>query len=153
MDVIKAAHLLKNKLLKVQKQFNIVINVTILNKLLYIIYGTYLVKYNKPIFYDQPRCNKAGPIFYTLSRAVGFKEFDFDKHSKIKLKEEEKKILPIIEVVVKSFGMMNETQLIEFCTRKKGAWRKANKRNYDFWGNVIHDEDIYEEFKKIVKFK
>ena len=133
---------------------NIPMSITKLHKLLYIIYGTYLIVENKPLFNNDvdncPSCFEHGPLFKSVQREYKNGNIDF-KDQKIEDGSINKDILCIIDIVIKEFGAYSATALSNWSHRKGSAWDRAEKEDKNKWGNIIKDEYIKDEFKNIVK--
>ena len=138
---------------------NIPISITKLHKLLYIVYGTYLIIENKSLFDNDedncPSCFEYGPLFKSVQREykngnINFEDKNFEDKN-LEDKNLEDKVLPIVDVVISKFGAYSARALSDWSHRKGSAWDKAEKEDKYRWGNIIKDEYIKDEFKNIVK--
>lgn len=120
-----------------------------MHKLLYIIYGTYLILEKKPLFNDDrgncPSCFEHGPLFKSVQREYKKENINFEDSSI------DENILNIIDVVIREFGAYSATALSNWSHREGSAWDRAEKEDENRWGNIIKDEFIRAEFKNIAK--
>lgn len=133
---------------------NIPMSITKLHKLLYIVYGTYLIVKKKPLFNNDvdncPSCFEHGPLFKSVQREYKNGNIDFED-KKFEDSSIDSNILNIIDIVIKEFGAYSARALSNWSHRKGSAWDRAEKEDEDRWGNIIKDEYIKDEFKNIVK--
>lgn len=127
------------------------VTITKLHKLLYIVYGVYLIAKEKPLFNeeeDKPACYQYGPIFRSIQREYKRKNLDFNNSYN---QDVDDFISDIIKIVLDNFGSYSAKALSNWSHREGSAWAKAEKEDKRYWGNLIKDEYIRDEFKDMVK--
>lgn len=141
-------------------QCGIELNMTKLQKLLYIVYGTLLALEDKEVYSikidENPKAWPYGPVFPKVKNILEVNEFDFynyknqfndhlDKFDEIKgLKE-------IVEIVLKTFGERSASQLTIWSHKKGSPWWNVIERDRSLWNTVIPDDDIRSFFQSIMK--
>lgn len=125
------------------------INITKLQKLLYIVYGVYLVEENQELFNEEPLCLPFGPVFDSVLQSYKQNELELQDVSNSSCNIDEN-IQNTIERVVRGFGTYDARTLSEWSHRKGSAWYYANNES-NIWGNQIKKEYIKAEFIPIVK--
>ena len=129
-------------------------NATKIQKLLYIVYGIYLAKFNQILFWDDsPSYLPYGPVFYkTLNR---FKDDMFNENSSgytdDDLEESDiKEIDSVIDLVVNTFGKYTAKSLSDWSHRKGSAWAACEEKDFDYH-DKIELTDIRNEFLGMVQ--
>ena len=108
------------------------INMTKIQKLLYITYGVFLRVHRERLLNEHPQAWPYGPVFpATRNRLL-------------------KRDLYSIAFVFSSFGGWNAGQLSEWSHRQGSPWEETTSREGFVWGGVISDDLIYDYFAKIV---
>ncbi|MGL4982387.1 MAG: Panacea domain-containing protein [Treponemataceae bacterium] len=120
---------------------------TKLQKLLYIVYGVYLVHYKTFLFIEEPLCLPNGPVFEASYKFIRNKSL-FVKKAPIGFGEN-KNLDDIIDKVLDAFGCYNAKTLSNWSHRKGSAWYQVEKIS-DIWGLPIPLSLIHKEFLKIV---
>lgn len=154
MDALYVAKIIINKCLD---KGNINLSITKLHKLLYIVYGTYLVLKGKPLFDnedDKPACFEHGPLFKSVQRE--YKKGLLNLKNKYSNIEDgniniEDILINIINQAIDRFGSYSAIDLSNWTHRDGSAWSKAEKKDNYNWGNIIKDNYIKQEFKTIVR--
>lgn len=134
----------------------IAINITKVQKLLYIIYGTYLRVYGKRLLNEHPQAWPYGPVFPTTRNALlkvedlsalSEKAIPPEELSRLKIDDELGKV---VGFVLKTFGAWNAGQLSEWSHSNGSPWDKTRKRKSFKWGDEISDALILEYFESII---
>ena len=120
-------------------------NNTKINKLLYIIYGSYLALFNKEIVTERPKYLPYGPVFINV-----FKQYDNLMPAKFEVSEELK---AVIETVFLNFGNKTAGYLSAWSHAKNSPWDKIHQVKGEEWGEEIQVFDIMNYFKNFVSFK
>lgn len=136
----------------------IAINMTKMQKLLYIVYGVYLRIYGKRLLNEHPQAWPYGPVFPTTRNRL-LKQ-DFYTINIGQIIEEERNCITndsnlnrVIDFVFKSFGDWNAGQLSEWSHSDGSPWHQTTNRNGFKWGDVIPDELIQDYFNSIITIK
>ena len=126
-----------------------VLNVTKVQKMLYIIYGYFLAKENKQIFTETPKAWPYGPVFPRTRKRVDFGRvyrLDDEELKDIANNEELKKVF---NEVIDKYAKFSAGQLSEWSHMEGGAWDKTVKTPDFDWNDEIPDEYISEYFSNI----
>lgn len=134
----------------------IAINITKVQKLLYIIYGTYLRVYGKRLLNEHPQAWPYGPVFPTTRNAL-LKFEDLSELSEKAISQEEAhkmktddQLHKVVKFVLEVFGTWNAGQLSEWSHSPDSPWDKTRKRKSFKWGDEISDALILEYFESII---
>lgn len=143
MDSVDAT---KKLICLLSKQDNY-INITKLEKLLYIFYGYSLLMKDKPVLNEQPKCFEYGPLFWDSYKFLKNKCYDFDFKNNIIFDDDE--LEKLFNTVFEKYGQWTASQLVEWCCRKGSAWYITNKHS-NKWGDNIEDYLVKKEFEMIL---
>lgn len=131
------------------------INMTKMQKLLYIIYGTYLAVYNQRLTNEHPQAWPFGPVFPTTRNKLLHRDFfeislnDIDKEVVDEMSKD-KRLNNIIDFIFKEFGKWNATKLTLWSHKDGSPWYLTTQQDYFKWGDEIPDEYIQEYFDSII---
>ncbi len=134
------------------------LNMTKLQKLLYIAYGIYFAVKGKNLTYEAPEAWISGPVFSAAGNELV--KFKFDEHGKLApalIKEDGVKAVAkdhdvdsLIDSVFTTFRGWTSGQLSKWSQSEGSPWEKT-KDSADFkWKQAIPDEYIKEYFIKMV---
>lgn len=127
---------------------NFGINMTKLQKLLYISYGVYLAVKGERLTNEHPQAWPYGPVFpttrnkllkYSLEDITGFDDYSLTKEVK-----------SCVKLVFDSFGKYNASFLSAWSHKPNSPWDKTVNQDGFKWGNTISDEYIQPYFKNIL---
>lgn len=131
-----------------------VINVTKVQKLLYIIYGVYLRVYEERLVDEYPQAWPYGPVFpNTRKMIIDTLDTETLEYSMDKISEDIKNDIAlnrVVDFVFKHFGAWNAGQLTEWTHRKNTPWSRITNEDDFCWGDNIPDSFIYDFFLKLV---
>lgn len=142
------------------KKESISVNITKVQKLLYICYGSYLFLKGNRLLTEQPVALPYGPVFSKtldyLNSKENFDEFTIDKYDVFN--DEIKKV---VKIVMDFFGKYNANTLVNWTHRDGSAWSRIVKEKgllnkadgWVKWSITIPDEYIKDEFETIIKQK
>lgn len=132
------------------------INMTKMQKLLYIVYGSYLAVYNQRLTNEHPQAWPFGPVFPTTRNRLLHKEL-----LDITVDDINKEILTamvkdgdfnrIVDLALNGFGKWNAGQLTTWSHKEGSPWERTTELWHFKWGNQIPDEYIQEYFNSIIK--
>lgn len=128
------------------------INMTKLQKLLYIAYGTYLAVTGARLTNEHPQAWPYGPVFPTTRNRLLKKDLSSIRMSEECLKEinQDMEMRSLANIVLSSFGNKSASTLSEWSHQSGSPWdRTVNKKNFS-WGDRIPDEYIQEYFNTII---
>ena len=120
------------------------INITKIQKLLYITYGVYLSVYKKRLVNEHPQAWPYGPVFPTTrnnlnkidlySISIGSEHIKHDELSQMK---DDVDLNKVIDFVLTNFGTWNAGQLSEWSHSVGSPWALTRNNSNFKWGDVI----------------
>ena len=144
-------------LIAIANDKKISVNITKIQKLLYIVYGTFLRVYSIRLIDEHPQAWPYGPVFPTtrnvIKRKIASEELEYPMSQigdDIKSDAELKKV---IDFVMTHFGVWNAGQLTEWSHRDGSPWDLTVKQDGFKWGDTISDTLILEFFTKLIRVK
>lgn len=136
----------------------IYMNITKLQKLLYIVYGAYLYLSDGVRLIDEkPEAWQYGPVFpnvrtYFLNSNLTDIEKSLISNSELEKIEKDETLDTIINATIDQFGDWNASQLSAWSHMEGSPWDKTtNKKSFSWNNNIISDIDIYEYFSTLIK--
>lgn len=133
------------------------INMTKLQKLLYIAYGAYFVVHpdNGRLTNEHPQAWPFGPVFPTTRNKLLKRDFDeitLD-NSMAKDMHQDESIRELITFVFEGFGTWDASQLTQWSHEPYSPWDKTTQMEGFKWGAQIPDIFILPYFKSIINDK
>lgn len=133
------------------------INITKVQKLLYIVYGTYLRVYGERLLNEHPQAWPYGPVFPT-TRSKLLKKGDFSSITMQDVPDIESlrndiRLNKVIDFAFRNFGTWNAGQLSEWSHSAGSPWEQTTTQVGFRWGDTIPDRLIRDYFKSIVIVK
>lgn len=128
------------------------INMTKLQKLLYISYGIYLAVNDSRFFEEHPQAWPYGPVFPTTRNKLLHADFygiDY-KAREFDTLRSDPDVKSLIELVFQNFGDWTASQLSEWSHRNGSPWERTVELENFSWGNSIPDDFIKSYFKMII---
>lgn len=128
------------------------INMTKLQKLLYITYGIYLAVNGNRLFDEHPQAWPYGPVFPTTRNRLLKTDFYGIEISadEFKVLRSDQSINDLIGLVFRSFGDWTASQLTEWSHRNGSPWERTMELEGFRWGDRIPDNFIEPYFKMII---
>ena len=128
------------------------VNITKVQKLLYIAYGTYLAIVGDRLVDEHPQAWPYGPVFPTtrnhLSKMnINLLDISNNIFSEISKDEDVKGMMNLI---YNTFGNLTALSLSEWSHKKDSPWEKTTSKIGFKWGDQIDDEFIKEYFTEIL---
>lgn len=125
-----------------------VINMTKLQKLLYICYGVYLAVKGKRLTNEHPQAWPYGPVFPTTRNRLL-------KHNLEEIKDDGDKtitddIKSCVRLVFGSYGAYNASFLSAWSHKPNSPWDRTVSQSGFNWGKVIPDEYILPYFTNLL---
>lgn len=136
-------------LLAIAYSENIVLNVTKVQKLLYIAYGYFLSEKGRILLSEAPRAWPYGPVFPNTRKDVDFSKIiplDSDEFVEI---EKDKDVTEFFELLVKKYSKYTAFQLSEWSHAEGGPWDLITKRPNFNWDDPISDDLIKKYFSNL----
>lgn len=128
------------------------INITKVQKLLYIAYGLYLAVKNERLTDEHPQAWPYGPVFPTTrTRLVDadFYSITFESPSLAEMKQQDD-IRSLFELVFNHFGQWTASQLTAWSHSDGSPWERTVDRDGFSWGTRIPDEYIKPYFHSMI---
>lgn len=128
------------------------INMTKLQKLLYIIYGVYLAVKNERLTNEHPQAWPYGPVFPTTRNKLLKRDFSAinKDDSELDAISKDVEIQSLVKLVFDTYGGWTGTSLSIWSHKPNSPWDRAINRYGFKWGDQMSDEDIREYFKSII---
>lgn len=132
------------------------INMTKTQKLLYIVYGSYLAVYNQRLTDEHPQAWPFGPVFPSTRNELLHKNFldismnDIDRDTSA-LMANDRDFNRITDLALGGFGKWNAGQLTAWSHKEGSPWDKTTQLWHFKWGRQIPDEYIRDYFNGIIK--
>ena len=138
--------LIANALLWKAQQSGVPMNLTKINKILYIIYGFTLVMFKKRLTDEHPKAWPYGPVFPRVNKKVN-PDIPASGEDYGKLPE---MVRTIIDGAIRSFGSWTAAELSAWSHQPGGPWDLTYKMSSK-WNAVIDDSLIYDYFSRFGK--
>jgi uncharacterized phage-associated protein len=125
------------------------LNVTKLQKLLYIIYGFYLAEHGHLILNESPKIWPFGPVFPRVHQEVDSTQVFELNDPQFESINTDQKLKAVLEAVVDKYAKFSATQLSNWSHMEGSPWDKTVKASGSKWNTVIPDEYISTYFSGI----
>lgn len=128
------------------------INMTKLQKLLYIVYGTYLALRNNRLTSEQPQAWPYGPVFPTVRNKLLKRDLSLINMNspEVYAIRQDNEMRSLVRLVLNSFGGKTATTLTVWSHQSGSPWDRVSSQEGFKWGEVIPDEYIQEYFSSIL---
>lgn len=129
-----------------------VINMTKIQKLLFIVYGVFLAVKTERLIDEHPQAWPYGPVFPTTRNKLLKLEFSNISWEEPSLQtiHEDKEVLSLLGLVFRTYGANNAASLVEWTHQSGSPWTLTTKMPNFQWGDRIPDEFIYNYFNSII---
>ena len=125
------------------------LNMTQVQKLLYIVYGYMLAKQNRLVVSDDsPRAWPYGPVFPRVHKKLDVTERKYPDDEAFIDITQDPDLRKVIENVVDTFSEFSGSKLSAWSHTEGGPWDKTTKQKDFNWNAAIPIEFILEYFKK-----
>lgn len=130
------------------------INQTKLQKLLYILYGAYLVNTNKQLLNESPQAWPYGPVFprarkqFAGKSNLNYADISTSDYEDIR---KDKTLGALIDATLHTFGNWSAQALSEWSHKEGSPWAVAFFTNGMEYGTTISDESIKQYFSSIMR--
>lgn len=128
---------------------NIYMNMTKLQKLLYVAYGLKLAVEDEILLDERPKAWPFGPVFPRVRKKLNnipFKSITFEKYPELKKLENKGHLKEIINLTLDSFGHQTASYLSEWSHMEGSPWWMTVEENGERWNSPIENEYIKEYF-------
>jgi uncharacterized phage-associated protein len=129
------------------------VNMTKIQKLTYIVYGTYLAITGEVPVDEHPKAWPFGPVFPITRKKLSRTDLNSISFSDSDLSEikSDALIAHVMDAVFKAFGRLSANVLSEWSHREGSPWERTRSSEGFRWNDTIEDEYIRSYFKKILK--
>ena len=130
-------------------------NMTKLQKLLYITYGVYMAVKGERLINEHPQAWPYGPVFPTTRNKLLKKDFSVFKLTDANLKEvaDNSDMPSLMNLVFNSYGSKTAAFLSEWSHKPGSPWDKTVNQESFKWGDRSPDELIQDYFKTLISPK
>ena len=132
------------------------LNITKVQKLLYISYGVGLAAFGQRIADESPRAWPYGPVFPKTREALIGSDFGavtFDGSPDLSLMKRDERLYSCVASALKTFGSWTAGQLTAWSHKKGSPWWRVAEEDLNAWNSPIPDDYIVAYFSKFVKKK
>lgn len=136
-------------LLALAHEKGIVLNVTKVQKMLYILYSYFLAKHNRHIFEEAPKAWPYGPVFPRTRKKVDFTKVYKRTDEEIKEILSEDVMVEKFNSVIDKYSKFSASHLSNWSHMEHGPWDKTVKTSGFNWGEQIKDQYIKDYFANI----
>lgn len=126
-----------------------VLNVTKVQKLLYMAYGYFLAKRNRIILEEAPKAWPYGPVFPRTRKKVDYSKIIPLESAEFSSIKEDEEVTDFFNLLIDKYSHFTASQLSEWSHKDGGPWDKMTKKKGFNWNASISDEYIQEYFSKI----
>ena len=134
----------------VAKEKNISLNITQIQKLLYILYGYWLSKYDYSILDETPKAWPYGPVFPKTQNIFKDNINLNDINNNIFDDINENNILKdAIYNIIENYGKTSAKSLTEWSHQKDSPWELTVILNSGKWNSIIEDNHIKKYFSNL----
>ncbi len=141
--------LMADYLLSVALSKNKILNVTKVQKLLYIAYGYFLSKKDRSIIDESPRAWPYGPVFPRTQKKVDYSNIKQLNDSSFEEIQKDEEVVSFINDLIDRYSVFTAYDLSKWSHSEGGPWDLTVKMPNFKWNNPISDELIKEYFSKI----
>ncbi|MDQ3292209.1 MAG: DUF4065 domain-containing protein [Bacteroidota bacterium] len=138
-----------NYLLALAYKKGIVLNVTKVQKLLFIAYGYFLAKYNQHLMNEPPRAWPFGPVFPKTRKQVNYSKIIEVEDPALKEIASDPVVSDTLNRIIDKYSKFSASQLSDWSHMPGSPWDKTTKEASFTWDYPIPDEYIKEYFSNI----
>ena len=138
-----------NYLLALAYKKGIVLNVTKVQKLLFIAYGYFLAHYNQQLFNEKPKAWPYGPVFPKTRKQVDYSKIIDVEDASLKDIAADSEVSDALNRIIDKYSKFSSTQLSDWSHMPGSPWDKTTKEATFTWDYPIPDEYIKEYFSGI----
>ncbi|PSR55481.1 hypothetical protein AHMF7605_19200 [Adhaeribacter arboris] len=138
-----------NYLLALAYKKGIVLNVTKVQKLLFIAYGYFLAKYNQHLLNEPPRAWPFGPVFPKTRKQVDYSKIIGVEDASLQEIAADPIVTDTLSRIIDRYSKFSASQLSDWSHMPGSPWDKTTKEASFTWDYPIPDEYIKEYFSGI----
>lgn len=126
-----------------------VLNVTKVQKMLYIAYGFFLAKYNRVLILETPKAWPYGPVFPRTRKKIDYSTVINIDELQFKEIKQDQQVVDFFSELVKKYSKYTASQLARWSNHKGSPCHVATKMNNFTWNTPIQDNLIVKYFSNI----
>lgn len=138
-----------NYLLALAYDDGIVLNVTKVQKLLYMAYGYFLAKEKRTILKEEPKAWPYGPVFPRTRKKANYENIISLNDPQFDEIKQDAELTDLFRRLIHKYAKFTASQLSEWSHEEGGPWYKATKQSDFKWNHEIPNDLIVEYFSKI----
>lgn len=119
-----------------------ILNVTKVQKLLYIAYGYFLANEGRILLTEQPKAWPYGPVFPRTRKKVNFSELISVDDPELAEIKQDQKVTDFFKDLIEKYSNFTASQLSEWSHSEGGPWDSATKQKGFNWNEPIPNELI-----------
>lgn len=126
-----------------------VLNVTKVQKLLYMAYGYFLSNKNRMLISESPKAWPFGPVFPVAREKVNYSEIISIEDPKFDIIKEDKEVGEFFTTLIDKYAKYSTSQLSQWSHEENSPWDLTTKKNRFKWNSPIDDKLIKAYFSTI----
>ena len=134
--------LLAKFLLSLAREKYYSLNMTKLQKLMYIVYGYYLANFNHKIVSESAQAWPYGPVFPAVHKRVDYTKIIPLSDPVFSEIRHDIELVRVLDRVVETYANITASQLSNWSHKDGSPWKKTTERSNFRWSNEIPDELI-----------
>ncbi|MCD6010460.1 MAG: hypothetical protein K0Q79_322 [Flavipsychrobacter sp.] len=136
-------------LMALANERGIVLNVTKVQKLLFIVYGYFLAKHNRVIIDEQPKAWPFGPVFPRAKKQIDYSKIIKLDYEYLNVVKQDAELTEFLIQLLSDFGNLSALTLTEWSHKEGSPWHRTTQQQGFKWNTPIPDEYIKEYFTPI----
>lgn len=136
-------------LLALAYQKGLVLNVTKVQKLLFIAYGYFLARYNHELMNEKPKAWPFGPVFPRTRSELDFSKIIEVSDDSLREIAADPTVTEVLGKIIDNYANFSATQLSEWSHMPGSPWDKTTRETSFSWNQSIPNEYIKEYFSEI----
>lgn len=136
-------------MLALANEMGYALNVTKVQKLMYIVYGYFLAKEDIVIFDESPKAWPFGPVFPKTRKKVNFGKVYDKSNPEFQEIVKDENLVNIMTSIVEKYAKYSATTLSDWSHAEGGPWYKTTKEEGFNWNMPIKNDYIKEYFSEI----
>lgn len=125
------------------------LNVTKVQKLMYIVYGYFLANEDIVIFDESPKAWPFGPVFPRTRKKVNFGKVYDKNSSEFQEIVKDENLVKVMTSIIEKYAKYSATTLSDWSHTEGGPWYKTTKEEGFNWNMPIRNDYIKEYFSEI----
>lgn len=127
----------------------IVLNVTKVQKMLFIAYGYFLSKHNHVLLNESPRAWPYGPVFPKTRKEIDFGKMISTDDPELKEIAQDETVTETFDRIIDKYAKYSATQLSDWSHMAGSPWHKTTKIKGFDWNHAIPNHLIKDYFQEV----